>query len=159
REDVNAVAVVLDHPRDATHLALDPGQPLEELILVRRIPVDRLLGGCPVRRIQIPPGGVFRRRMRAARGELPVQGVASASSAARVERSLNKLDGVNASVNYATERAAVLYDSAQVTPQALVAAVVDAGYTARLPEASAEDETDPAAALRRRLVVSAVLSP
>ena len=96
--------------------------------------------------------------MSATKVELPIQGMTCASCAARIERSLNKLDGVNASVNYATERAAVLYDAAHVTPRALVAAVVDAGYSARVPEAAAETEADPAAELRRRLVVSAVLS-
>jgi len=97
--------------------------------------------------------------MSATKVELPIQGMTCASCAARVERSLNKLDGVNASVNYATERAAVLYDATHVTPQTLVAAVVDAGYSARLPEAAAATDADPAAELRRRLVVSAVLSP
>jgi len=97
--------------------------------------------------------------MSATKVELPIQGMTCASCAARVERSLNKLDGVNASVNYATERAAVLYDAAHVTPQTLVAAVVDAGYSARLPEAAAATDADPAAELRRRLVVSAVLAP
>jgi Cu+-exporting ATPase len=94
--------------------------------------------------------------------ELPIEGMTCASCAARVERKLNGLDGVNASVNYATEKAAVEYDSAVVKPEALVAAVEQAGYGARLPatDATSEDraERDPSAALRTRLVASTVLA-
>ena len=82
--------------------------------------------------------------------DLPIEGMTCASCAARIERRLNKLDGVTASVNYATERAAVEYDPARVTPAALVEAVEETGYSARLPQAEpARTETDPAAALRR----------
>ena len=45
--------------------------------------------------------------------ELPIEGMTCASCAARIERKLNKLDGVTASVNYATEKAAVEYDPAR----------------------------------------------
>jgi len=92
--------------------------------------------------------------------ELPIEGMTCASCASRIERKLNKLDGVTASVNYATERAAVEYDPAQVTPGALVDAVEQVGYSARLPHAgaTAAAEEDPTAALRRRLVFAAVLS-
>jgi P-type Cu+ transporter len=75
-----------------------------------------------------------------------------ASCAARIEQRLNELEGVTASVNYATEQAAVEYDPARVTPEAVVSAVEEAGYAARLPEADAMP------ALRRRLLVAAVLS-
>ena len=50
---------------------------------------------------------------RSGRVELPIEGMTCASCAARIERRLNKLDGVSASVNYATEKAAVEYDPAQ----------------------------------------------
>ena len=91
--------------------------------------------------------------------DLPIEGMTCASCAARIERRLNKLDGVTASVNYATERAAVDYDPARVTPAALIEAVEETGYSARLPQAlPASTETDPAAALRRRLIISAALS-
>ena len=56
-----------------------------------------------------------------------------ASCANRIERKLNKLDGVSASVNYATEKATVDYDPAAVEPDALVGAVEAAGYHAVLP--------------------------
>jgi Cu+-exporting ATPase len=94
--------------------------------------------------------------------ELPIEGMTCASCANRIERKLNKLEGVEASVNYATERATVSFDRARVDTEALVEAVEAAGYTARLPqpaaEVTAEDGADPTAPLRRRLVVSALLS-
>jgi Cu+-exporting ATPase len=54
-----------------------------------------------------------------------------ASCAVRIERKLNRLDGVSASVNYATEKARVSYADS-VTPEVLVATVVHTGYTAEL---------------------------
>ena len=93
--------------------------------------------------------------------ELPITGMTCASCANRVERSLNQLDGVTASVNYATEKATVDFDPAAVAPAELVAAVEAAGYEATLPDdepASDAPETDPDAPLRRRLIVSALLS-
>src|SRR4051812_5854959 len=92
--------------------------------------------------------------------ELPITGMTCASCANRIERKLNKLDGVQASVNYVTEKATVDYDPAAVEPSALVGAVEAAGYHAALPaaepqQAAAPDET---AALRLRLILSAVLS-
>jgi Cu+-exporting ATPase len=95
--------------------------------------------------------------------ELPITGMTCASCANRIERKLNKLDGVHASVNYALERAAVEFDPADVAPEELVAAVEAAGYAATLPstepeapaEAEADDELAP---LRLRLIVSAIFS-
>ena len=100
--------------------------------------------------------------------ELPITGMTCASCANRIERKLNRLDGVSATVNYATERATVDYDPEVAQPEDLLGAVEAAGYQAVLPAAEparndgghehhdlAEDET---AALRRRLVISAVLS-
>ncbi len=88
--------------------------------------------------------------------ELILGGMTCASCANRIERKLNKLDGVSATVNYATEKARVT--SAGVATEDLIAAVEAAGYTASLPAvepAEAEQTTDP---LKQRLVVSAVLS-
>jgi Cu+-exporting ATPase len=93
--------------------------------------------------------------------DLPIAGMTCASCANRIERRLNELDGVTASVNYATERATVDYDAAAVAPEDLVAAVAAAGYRAALPGPSGETaeagagEADP---LRRRLLLSAVLT-
>ncbi|HEX2103104.1 MAG TPA: heavy metal translocating P-type ATPase [Solirubrobacteraceae bacterium] len=97
------------------------------------------------------------------RVELPITGMTCASCANRIERKLNKLDGVNASVNYATEKARVEFDPRTVAPTQLVAAVEAAGYEAVLPasepaDAAAAAEQDETAPLRRRLVLAAVLS-
>ncbi|MBB5157987.1 heavy metal translocating P-type ATPase [Saccharopolyspora phatthalungensis] len=90
--------------------------------------------------------------------ELAIGGMTCASCAARVERKLNKLDGVVATVNYATERARVDFPVG-LDPRRLVAEVEAAGYSAVLPAAgNPAGREDPAGALRRRLVASAVLS-
>ena len=65
--------------------------------------------------------------------ELPITGMTCASCANRIERKLNKLDGVTATVNYATEKAKVTYAEG-VDRTALVDAVEQAGYTAQLPK-------------------------
>jgi P-type Cu+ transporter len=93
-----------------------------------------------------------------ARVELPIEGMTCASCASRIERRLNRLDGVSASVNYATEHAAVEYDPAVVTREVLIEAVEQAGYSVRPAQAEPAPADDPAASLRRRLVASAVLS-
>ncbi|MGH3134515.1 MAG: heavy metal translocating P-type ATPase, partial [Gaiellaceae bacterium] len=80
-----------------------------------------------------------------------------AACAARIERKLNKLEGVEASVNYATEQAAVRYDSHRVALADLVGAVEAAGYRAR-PAAEAPAAEDRARPLRVRLLVAAALS-
>jgi Cu+-exporting ATPase len=93
--------------------------------------------------------------------DLPVQGMTCASCANRIERKLNKLDGVTATVNYATEQATVEYDEAAVTPDDLVKAVEAAGYKAVLPAQETEpaaEPTDPTRSLLRRLVVSWLLT-
>ncbi|MEJ7791696.1 MAG: heavy metal translocating P-type ATPase [Gaiellaceae bacterium] len=94
--------------------------------------------------------------------ELPIEGMTCASCATRIEKRLNKLEGVEATVNYATENAAVMFDPARVAPEDLVAAVEAAGYHAKLTQEGAKPEEqlelDPTAALRWRLLVSAALS-
>src|SRR4051812_5240362 len=91
--------------------------------------------------------------------ELPIIGMTCASCANRIERRLNKLEGVTASVNYATEKARVEFDPGTVAPQEIVAAVEAAGYQAALaaPEEPAA-EPDETAPLRRRLLLAALLS-
>ncbi|TDL46412.1 heavy metal translocating P-type ATPase [Microbacterium oleivorans] len=81
-----------------------------------------------------------------------------ASCATRIERKLNKLPGVEASVNYATEKARVRAEGVETAQ--LIATVEAAGYAAAVPApepgaAEAEDETTP---LRQRLLISAALS-
>jgi P-type Cu+ transporter len=92
--------------------------------------------------------------------ELPIEGMTCASCAVRVEKKLNKLEGVAAAVNYATESASVEFEAESVSPEELVAAVEAAGYKAALPgdEAAGEAQEDPAASLRRRLLISAALT-
>jgi Cu+-exporting ATPase len=95
--------------------------------------------------------------------ELPIAGMTCASCANRIERRLNKLDGVEASVNYATERATVSFDAAAVEPGQLVAAVEAAGYQAVLPaadgpEPEAGEASGETASLRRRLAISLALT-
>ena len=72
--------------------------------------------------------------------DLPIEGMTCAACAVRVEKKLNKLDGVSAAVNYATERASVAFDAATVSPEQLVAAVESAGYGASLPRDEAVEE-------------------
>jgi len=96
--------------------------------------------------------------------ELAIGGMTCASCAARIEKKLNKLDGVIASVNYATEKAKVTYGGSVVTAD-LVGVVEATGYTAALPAAREADgadeqpaEADAAALLRQRLLVSLFLA-
>src|SRR4051812_48996458 len=91
--------------------------------------------------------------------ELPISGMTCASCANRVERTLNTLDGVSATVNYATEKATVTFEPEVVAPTRLVEAGEAAGYTPSLPETEgAPAEEDATAPLRRRLIGSTVLS-
>src|SRR4051812_16121977 len=99
--------------------------------------------------------------------DLPISGMTCASCAARVERELNKVDGVQATVNIATETATVDYD-ARTGPDELLAAVRAAGYEAQLPHTHATDgaahdhmaEAGDAetAALLRRTIISGLLA-
>lgn len=97
--------------------------------------------------------------------ELAIGGMTCASCAARVEKKLNKIEGVTATVNYATEKAKIAFPEG-VSTDDLVTAVQNAGYTATLPTPPSADESGPAddprdrelTSLRTRLIVSAILS-
>ncbi|WP_091366730.1 heavy metal translocating P-type ATPase [Geodermatophilus telluris] len=98
--------------------------------------------------------------------ELAIGGMTCASCAARVERKLNKLEGVTAAVNYSTEKAKVTFSGA-VTAEDLIATVESTGYTATLPRSEVSPDggqpdapaaDDHVRTLRQRLTVSAVLS-
>ncbi len=98
--------------------------------------------------------------------ELAIGGMTCAACAMRVERTLNKLGGVTATVNYATEKAAVTFP-ADLDPRQLVEQVESAGYSASLPAPEAADEPvsdaesgvdDVLLSLRQRLIGAAVLS-
>ena len=97
------------------------------------------------------------------RVELTIGGMTCASCANRIERKLNKMDGVTATVNYATEKASVEFGP-DVSPDDLIATVEKAGYTAELPAPTEPDREgapepdDGLRALRQRLVTAVVLS-
>jgi Cu+-exporting ATPase len=93
-----------------------------------------------------------------ARVDLEIEGMTCASCAARIEKKLNRLEGVVASVNYATEKATVRYDPSRVRLEDLVRAVESIGYGAALPHEAETAEEDPTRALRLRLAVAALLS-
>jgi Cu+-exporting ATPase len=99
--------------------------------------------------------------------ELAIGGMTCASCAARIEKKLNRMDGVTATVNYATEKARVTY-AGNVTVPDLIATVEATGYTAREPEPprAGPDETPPDGReaadelrpLRQRLVTAVALA-
>jgi len=94
--------------------------------------------------------------------ELAITGMTCASCANRIERKLNKLDGVTATVNFATEKAKVVFPDT-ITPEQLLETVEQAGYAAALPAspqaATDEDEDeDPSRPWRDRVLISAVLT-
>ncbi|GGK55403.1 heavy metal translocating P-type ATPase [Nocardia camponoti] len=93
--------------------------------------------------------------------ELVIGGMTCASCANRIERKLNKLDGVTATVNYATEKARVDF-TGDIDPAELIATVEQAGYTAQLPKPpdtpTETQEADPTASLRTRLLISLALT-
>jgi P-type Cu+ transporter len=95
--------------------------------------------------------------------ELEIEGMTCASCATRVERKLNGLEGVEASVNYATGRVAVRFDAKRVAADDLVRAVEAIGYGAALPREAADiteasASVDALALLRRRLIAAAFLT-
>jgi copper chaperone CopZ len=105
------------------------------------------------------PGGAVRAV------ELAIGGMTCASCAARVEKKLSKLDGVSATVNFATGTARVSLPLALPATE-LISVVEQAGYTAALPSpprqsaggAAEEDGADETSALRQRLLVSSALA-
>ncbi|WP_281278434.1 heavy metal translocating P-type ATPase [Tessaracoccus massiliensis] len=88
--------------------------------------------------------------------QLDIQGMTCASCAARIEKKLNKVDGVTASVNYSTEKATVEAPST-LTAEDLIAVVEKSGYGATLP-VPIEQKSDEAAALKPRVIWSFALS-
>ncbi len=89
------------------------------------------------------------------RVELAIGGMTCASCAARVERKLNKVDGVSATVNYATEKAQVDFPVA-LSVDDLVGVVESAGYTAEPPRP--DEDVNQSDGLRQRLLISAALA-
>ncbi len=91
------------------------------------------------------------------RVQLQIDGMTCAGCVSRVEGALNRLEGVDAAINLATEQATVTYDPARVQLDALVAAVEGAGYKAALPHTTG-DRPDTTRALLPRLILAAGLS-
>lgn len=94
--------------------------------------------------------------------QLDIHGMTCAACAARIEKKLNKLDGVEAWVNYATEKAAVSFDGGRVDARQIVDAVQSIGYSATpvrttLPVARDAQRSD-TDVLRQRLLVSGALA-
>ncbi|GHC59954.1 heavy metal translocating P-type ATPase [Streptomyces flavofungini] len=103
--------------------------------------------------------------------ELAIGGMTCASCAARIEKKLNRMDGVEATVNYATEKAKVTYAGDEVAVADLIATVEATGYTAQEPAppsaepgggggegAGADADADALRPLRERLITAVVLS-
>ena len=87
--------------------------------------------------------------------QLDIEGMTCASCATRIEKALNKVEGVEASVNYATEQATVLGDA---PTEALLTAIENAGYQARVHSDQPSTGVDPMLALRNRLIISASMT-
>ncbi|WP_328865949.1 heavy metal translocating P-type ATPase [Streptomyces sp. NBC_00341] len=105
----------------------------------------------------------------AAEVELAIGGMTCASCAARIEKKLNRMDGVEATVNYATEKARVSYRGEDVSVQDLIATVEKTGYSAQEPappvrgaassgETDAAEEADELRPLRQRLITAVLLA-
>ncbi|MCX4533554.1 heavy metal translocating P-type ATPase [Streptomyces sp. NBC_00841] len=100
--------------------------------------------------------------------ELAIGGMTCASCAARIEKKLNRMDGVTATVNYATEKAKVSYRGEDISVQDLIATVEKTGYTAQEPAppvpagegapSEAEAEADELRPLRQRLLTAVMLA-
>jgi Cu+-exporting ATPase len=88
------------------------------------------------------------------RVDLELEGMSCAACATRIEKSLNELEGVEATVNFATEKAAVRYDEGRVRIEDLLRAVESVGYGAALERREDGDRLD----FRRRLIVAAALT-
>ena len=103
-----------------------------------------------------PPAGTTLEHL-----DLELTGMTCAACANRIEKKLNRLDGVTATVNYATEKANVAFDPEVATPETLIATVQSIGYGAAMPAPIGDDRADPALAriadLRRRLTVAVLL--
>ena len=94
--------------------------------------------------------------------DLAVSGMTCGACAAKIEKGLNELDGVRATVNYATESARVEFDPAAVNPERVLKAVSELGYGARklhdvTPDELAREDAERLASLRLRLIVVAAL--
>jgi len=166
RQDVDAVFVVVDHPLQPADLAFDPPQPVAIVVLVHRVAAHA------VSIWSVNPSVVANRvggyttamvtALQSTTSELSIEGMTCAACAARIERGLGRIEGVDtAVVNFATAKATVAFDPARVDRDDLVDKVVALGYAVSTAAATAdrddEGETE-LRALRRRLVAAAVIT-
>ena len=112
--------------------------------------------------VNVPPWGIIwsvthTLAPASTRVRLSLEGMSCASCAMRIERTLNELEGVEATVNYATEQATVDYDQGRAAVDDLIHAVEAAGYRASIEARVAADDTA-ARRLLTRLLVAAVLT-
>lgn len=90
--------------------------------------------------------------------DLPIEGMTCAACAARVERRLNRIDGVAATVNYATRTATVDFDPTRAEAGTLIDAVASVGYRALPPQADHDPVHRPADRLGARTLAAAALA-
>ena len=91
------------------------------------------------------------------RVDLVIGGMTCASCATRIEKKLNRLDGVAATVNFASEHAAVTFDPTHISVNDLIGTIEAAGYHAAVPNTDNDDD-DPTKPYRRRLVLAVALT-
>ena len=82
------------------------------------------------------------------RVDLVIEGMTCASCATRIEKKLNRLDGVAATVNFASEHAAVAFDPTHVSVNDLIGTIEAAGYHAAIPNTDDNDDNDPTKSLQ-----------
>src|SRR5918994_2288747 len=134
-DHVDAVLVLVDHAGHAADLALDAAQPGLQLLLLHGVAGHGASSACmPYTRVEylmVPGVGIHGASevALATRVDLPIEGMTCGACAARIERGLNRIDGVaSASVNLAAERATVVYDPAVTGPPAFSDKVAALGY-------------------------------
>jgi len=188
REDLSALKgvrdVAVDYEKGLGTLTVDPDQTTVEQVLetIRADGYEAQVADEPARStpavpqpacpVAAPEAGepapcpapTATRRAAAARVSLSLTGMHCASCAALIERSLRRVPGVQqANVNFAAEKAMVLYDEQQASVAQLLEAVKKAGYTAALvdardTEAESRKRAEEIATLKRKFVVSLTLS-
>jgi Cu+-exporting ATPase len=91
--------------------------------------------------------------------ELDVEGMTCAACAARIEKNLNKLDGVEASVNLATDKATVRFDEGRLAVENLIQRIRESGYDAQVArEGELRDHAAELSKAKREFLVAAILT-
>jgi P-type Cu+ transporter len=91
--------------------------------------------------------------------ELDVEGMTCAACAARIEKNLNRLDGVEASVNLATDKATVRFDEGRLAVENLIQRIRESGYDAQVArEGELRDRAADLSKTKREFLVAAILT-